>query len=146
MIVEGLDELDANVRRLQQILPESTELGVARGIVKMVAGIRRQTPIGETRETLRSIGGTVRKYKFSVHGRAGINVTKRVRRADGSGGRGAPYAHIVATGSKPRRTKNGANRGAMPSNDFVGRAFKATVGSAKTTFTRTVLSDIAAFQ
>lgn len=102
------------------------------GINPVVAAVRRhtKTDVGKVTGVFRkSAGGRIGKRKKTgvYEARAGLNVGKKKTKLDSSGNRVptgsyAPHAALIALGSKVRRTKSGANRGAMPATPVVPRA------------------------
>lgn len=75
----------------------------------------------------RAIKYSVRTRKGELKAKVGMNVG--MRKYDK---RRAPHGHLVALGTKKRRTSTGANRGVMPQNTFVRDATLSVSSAALT--------------
>lgn len=116
--ITGVKELDNVLKMLPRSLDDKFMYSVNREVSKHVVNkMKLLAPEGPTGNLVDSIG-TIKKRKSQELGTAWSGP----RRPKGSAG------HLVEFGTRARRTKKGANRGKMPKNPFVEKAFDATKG------------------
>jgi hypothetical protein len=94
--------------------------------------LRTASPEGET-------GNLKRAHKAKTS--RGGGATVYVDRSGGRSGKGYHY-HIVAKGTGSRKTRKGANRGVMPSNNYADPILDATIASASAELSREVLDEL----
>lgn len=116
--VHGLRELDGALDRVSgyqgQLLRQRAILKGARVLVRPM---RNEAPQGAT--------GNLRKAVAARKGR-GVNAGRDPNVV--VVGSTAPHRHLVIRGTVQRATRAGANRGRMPANPFVDRAWAANRG------------------
>lgn len=116
--LEGVPELRAQLGRLtpaaQRKVVRPAFLAGARFLRKAV---RLAAPIGPTRNLSRGV--TIEAPRFFDAANPSVEVGWKRGRAGGS------HAHLVEKGTKERRTRTGANRGAARANPFFEQAIEA---------------------
>lgn len=116
---------DKELIELMKRLPESASdriVGQAymRAAKPLIEAEKRIVPKGRTRNLVNSIGA----YRTPKRQRTAVG---EVRVGPRRKGKYKGFAgHLVEFGTKPRKTKGGANRGVMPSHPFVAPAFRTT--------------------
>lgn len=127
----GIEEIDRELSRLEHKAGKRIARSSLRaGLGEQRKEIRKRAPVGPTKRLKKSIGSRFAKNrKTHIHeGRAGINVGRKKSQED----RFARHGHLVALGTKRRRTKKtGANRGVMPDNRFVSQGVNAALPKMK---------------
>ena len=126
VVVTGDKAIDRKLKNVgEKTARKVTRRGVSKGTNVSTREIRKSAPVGKTKKVKKGVGQ--RNLKASeaggnIEAKAGIGVGKKTKKT----GKFAPHGHLVALGSKRRKNKKGANRGVMPRNDFVRRAFERT--------------------
>lgn len=87
----------------------------------------------------RSIGYRVKKVQGEYTVVIGANVGKKRKNPNN-----APHAAFVGSGSKPRQTKSGANRGTMPANPYISVATNFAAAAALKALEAGVREEVAA--
>ncbi len=129
MQLTGIEKIDDQL----EVLEEKTGKKIARaainaGLQVMVVEIRKRAP--KHKGVLKkSIGKRFKKKKRSdlMEAVAGINVAKKKKNKE----KWAHHGHLVALGTKQRKSPKGANRGKMPRNSFVPPAVSASLGTVE---------------
>lgn len=133
LIVTGNRKLDRQLARLgQEQLDAIVSNATSQGLNLLTKAIVRRAPVGKHGSRDKVIGERLNRDSRSgqVEGKSGIGVGRAHRHASAVK-YGEPHWHLVAFGTGQRFTKDGANRGVMPSNDFVAAAasgVSSTVG------------------
>lgn len=123
--ITGAKEIDAVLKAMPKELTHKV-LGAAHANAAkpLVEKEKLLAPEGPTGHLVDSIG--VVKTTFKKANTIGeVKVGPRTGRFKGN------HGHLVEFGTKPRRTKSGANRGIMPAHPFAKPAFDQTKGQVE---------------
>lgn len=145
-VVTGDRKLDRQLAQLSgRAARRVNRNAVNAGLTVVAKAQRQEAPTGATRATRKSVGKRFKKsFKTQQHeAKAGIHVGKKKRRPDGSKGQVAPHAHLTALQTQPRYTRTGAFRGAVQSNDWIGRGHRKSQASALNRMTAKLAEGIA---
>lgn len=149
-VLDGLDDLQAELQQLGDTVGgRIAAKAVRRGQSVIRKAIAAEAPRGSTGSLRRSIGSRFRKRRKrgELSAIVGINVGKRVKPLATRTGKtraanSAPHGHLAALGTQERSTRSGAKRGRMPANNFVGRGFRRSAGSAAAVVRQTLRDGI----
>lgn len=134
--ITGVAELDERLLKVGSGIGRVTKRAIFAGLGPLVNRMRQLAPVNRRRwRSKKAKPGLLRKSiarrikrdkKANVStGVAGINVGRK-----SASHLRAPHGHLVALGTRGRKTKKGKNRGVMPKNDFVKRAQQSAEGAA----------------
>lgn len=126
--ITGLDAIDKVLKALPETVQNSVLASAHYMAAKpLVAAEKSLAPVGATRNLVDSIGAykTGRKKQTSL----GEVIVGPGRKR----GKKGYHAHFPEFGTKPRRTKSGANRGIMPKKPYAKPAFERTKGQIEST-------------
>lgn len=127
--VEGLDELKALYEQLPARAQQRVLRPAFRAAMRQIVLSLRQFAQPHSRRVARA--ATIASARpDGAEGEFGSAFWIGFRRKAGGGGR---LAHLVDKGTARRRTRSGANRGAMPATPFFQAAIRAALASASLT-------------
>lgn len=120
--ITGAKEIDTLLKQMPKELTHKV-LGAAHADAAkpLVEKEKLLAPEGPTGNLVDSIG-TVKSTFKKANTIGEVNVGPRGGKFKGN------HGHLVEFGTRPRQTKNGANRGVMPAHPFVQPAFSQTKG------------------
>lgn len=133
--VTGHKRLDRKLRKFtrrtqRRLIRNSQNRGLT--IVRKAAA--SEAPVGENKAVRRAVGKRFGKNKTTdiYEAKVGMHVGRRRTEASRKKATAASHGHFVILGTVRRYTKTGADRGVMPSNDFVLRGYRRSASSART--------------
>ena len=149
-IVTGDKKLDRQLNALGvKISRRINAKAVRAGLKPVQKAVKSEAPKGPTGNLKRAVGARFRKKRRAGTHEAivGTNVGRRLKQRTTRGGKiqkanSAPHGHLVVLGTQSRVTKTGANRGAMPGNNFVDRGFAKSKAEALRVMTRSFREQI----
>ncbi|MES2789964.1 MAG: hypothetical protein V4719_10095 [Planctomycetota bacterium] len=143
-LLTGDKALDRELKALGKRGTGLAKKGFSKALTELVKAMRREAPEGETQQVKKSIGKRFEKVRRSdeVKAKAGVNVASNPEKLRAQ----APHAHLVALGSAMRVTKEGQSRGKMPSNKFINRAVRSSIGTMQSVLIVTIRAALAKYR
>lgn len=133
--VTGDRAIDAQLKAFEMRTYSIVRPGLSKALTVLARAIRRNAPVGETRNLKKAIGKRLarsqRQGQTTITAKVGVNVGLRPSAGKPGGKQQAPHAHLVALGTGERRRKSGGSTGTMPANPFVKTAISGATASAR---------------